>query len=170
MDASPPFFRQSKRSLTAIDRSQPVASLRNQWLGEVRPEIPCYMPKSDQVLCFYADQDDSWETPVQIVSRADARGMKALKMGAFENHGRTFRLTKAFAVIVKAFVDGPFGIGNLIPFARTQNKLMAPEHLHYSVPACADRGAHYGYNMSAVDTNKPLPLFFPLPLMAQAFS
>lgn len=131
---------------------------------------PFQMSKSEKVACFLTGQNDLWETPAQIVTRAEARDLKRLELGKFENHGRTFRLSQVVAETICAFVDGPFGIGNLIPFARTQNKLMAPEHLHYSVPACADRGAHYGYNMSAVDTNKPLPLFSPLPLMAQAFS
>jgi hypothetical protein len=41
--------------------------------------------------------------------------------------------------IPACFIDGPFGIGNLLPFAKIQNKQMAPERLHYEIPACGAR-------------------------------
>jgi hypothetical protein len=126
------------------------------------------MAKSNEVPVFLTGQCDLYERPIQVVTRADARGLKQLELGKFENHGRTFRLFQVVAETVKAFVDGAFGIGILLPFAKSQNKLMAPEHLHYSVPACADRGAHYGFNMSAAVTNKALP--FPLPILVEAYS
>lgn len=40
---------------------------------------------------------------------------------------------------ILATFDGPMGVGNLLPFAKRQNKLRAPAKLHYSIPAC---GAH----------------------------
>lgn len=41
--------------------------------------------------------------------------------------------------VICGFTDGPMGVGNLLPFAKRQNKLRAPAKLHYSIPAC---GAH----------------------------
>lgn len=41
--------------------------------------------------------------------------------------------------VIHGFTDGPMGVGNLLPFAKRQNKLRAPAKLHYSIPAC---GAH----------------------------
>ena len=37
------------------------------------------------------------------------------------------------------FVDGPFGVGNMVPFSRVPDKLRQPQKLHYQIPAC---GAH----------------------------
>ncbi len=145
-------------------------SKRSPQAAEVRSDPHPQMPqKSDPVPCFFAGQAD-WEKPAQVVTRAEARGLKTLKLGKFENHGRTFRLSQAVAETVKAFIDGPFGIGNLLPWAKVQNHQMHPERLHYSTPACADRGAHFGHNMSAKACNKPLPLFLPLPIPVEAFS
>ena len=42
--------------------------------------------------------------------------------------------------VPSCFIDGPFGIGNLLPFTKSQNPLMAPERLHYEIPACGARG------------------------------
>jgi hypothetical protein len=126
------------------------------------------MSKSNEVPCYLTGQDSSWEKPIQVVSRADARGLKKLQLGKFENHGQTFRLYQIVAETVKAFIDGPLGVGNLLPWSKVQNYPQHPERLHYSTPACADRGAHFGHCMSARATNQPLP--FPLPIMAEAFS
>jgi hypothetical protein len=120
------------------------------------------MPKSDKVPCWYRDQDSSWELPAFIYTRAEARDKKNQLLGKFENHGQTFRLEKTIKDVLAVYWDGPFGIGNLLPFSRTQNKLMAPEHLHYQIPAC---GAH-SRRTSVFLTNLPLPL----PLSAEAYS
>jgi hypothetical protein len=72
---------------------------------------------------------------------------------------RALKLKVANAEIPSvSFWDGVLGTGNLIPFSKTHNKDMAPERLHYSTPACADRGAHFGHNMSARATNFPVPV------------
>jgi hypothetical protein len=50
------------------------------------------MPKTDEVPCFYREQDDTWEKPAQTLLRTDVRTLKDAGLGKFENHGRTFRL------------------------------------------------------------------------------
>jgi hypothetical protein len=35
--------------------------------------------------------------------------------------------------------DGSLGIGNLIPFGRSQNPLLAPQKLHYEIPHAGER-------------------------------
>jgi len=118
--------------------------------------------KNDPVPCFFSGQAD-WERPCQVVTRAEARDLKKLLLGKFENHGRTFRLHQVVAETVQAFIDGPFGIGNLLPFSKSQNKLMAPEHLHYSVPAC---GAHKHGTSPAYFWRQPTAE----PVLVEAFS
>lgn len=39
----------------------------------------------------------------------------------------------------RCLVDGPFGVGNMVPFAKIPSKLRQPQKLHYAIPAC---GAH----------------------------
>lgn len=124
------------------------------------------MAKSEQVPCFYAGQQDSWERPAKIVTRVEARLLKAAGAGKFENNGQIFRLSKAITEKAKEFWDGPMGIGNLLPWSKVQNPNMAPEHLHYQLPACADRRAYFGRNM-VMSHKLPLPT---LPVLAEAFS
>jgi hypothetical protein len=116
-------------------RSQPAAVVS---LPADRLPFPD-MSSSQTVPCFYTGQDDSWETPARTVNRDQARQMKTDKLGKFENHGRTFRLFQTLAEKAEHFWDGPFGIGNLLPFSKHQNKDKHPEKLHYPVPACGAR-------------------------------
>lgn len=37
------------------------------------------------------------------------------------------------------FTDGPFGIGNILPFTRVLSRIKKPPKLHYEVPACGAR-------------------------------
>lgn len=37
------------------------------------------------------------------------------------------------------FDDGPFGVGNLLPFARITKRLLKPKPLHYQIPAIGAR-------------------------------
>ncbi len=141
MDAWPPL------QVWAI-KAQPISGTR------APPHTLPSMAKSEKVPCFYAGQQDSYERPAKIVTRGEARLMKAAMKGKFENNGQIFRFSLAITERAKAFWDGPFGIGNLLPFSKQQNPLMAPEHLHYSIPAC---GAH-GRHTSVRATNEARPL------------
>jgi hypothetical protein len=93
------------------------------------------MASSDVVPCFYTGQDKSTK-PVMSVSRVEARVFKTQGRGRFDDNGKIFRF---FEAVRKALWDGPFGIGNVLPFTRVQNKLRAPDSINYPIP-CA--GAH----------------------------
>ncbi len=40
--------------------------------------------------------------------------------------------------IISCFIDGPLGVGNVLPFAKPQNY---GDRLHYEIPMAGDRGA-----------------------------
>ena len=81
--------------------------------------------------------DDSWKTTKDIF-----RKLKLATAG---------QSTQA----VNTFWDGPFGIGNILPFAKTQNQLMSPERLHYEIPAC---GAHTRHiSVKTTNAARPIP-------------
>jgi hypothetical protein len=42
-------------------------------------------------------------------------------------------------------------VSNLLPFSRQQNKLVAPDKLHYSIPACADHRLSWLYRFMTRD-------------------
>jgi hypothetical protein len=42
--------------------------------------------------------------------------------------------------MARTFWDGPLGVGNLVPFSRSRNPLLAPDKLHYETPKAGDRG------------------------------
>jgi hypothetical protein len=49
-------------------------------------------------------------------------------------------LARVKAEVAIMFWDGPLGIGQLIPFSRASNPLVAPDKLHYEMPHAGDRG------------------------------
>lgn len=100
----------------------------------------------NQVPVFYREQNDRVDRPLRIVARNEARQMKLAGRGAFENHGRTFRLFQS----IPSFWDGVFGVGNLLPFSRVQNPFCKPPRINYPIPAC---GAH-GRFLSVKATNQ----------------
>lgn len=159
MDAWPPLS-------IGLKKRSPAARYRSHQAAEVRLLSFPDMQKSDKVPVFMTGMDTSWEKPAQIVTRGEARELKDQLLGKFENHGQTFRLFQTIKEALATYVDGPMGIGNLLPWAKVQNPNMAPEHLHYRIPAVADRAAHFGHCMSARITNRPLPL----PVLAEAYS
>ena len=99
------------------------------------------MAKSDLVPCFYKEQNATWERPAKLLPRCEVRELKAQKIGEFIFNGRAFRFFQTVAhAIASCLWDGPFGIGNLLPFSKHQNPLMFPERLHYPIPAVGARG------------------------------
>jgi hypothetical protein len=77
----------------------------------------------------------------QLVARGDYRWVHDFAIQ---------RIAGAVAVVVAAavsrqvhigapFYDGPFGVGNLLPFARIPSRLLKPEPLHYQIPAIGAR-------------------------------
>jgi hypothetical protein len=59
--------------------------------------------KTDSVPCFYREQDDAWEIPKEILTRAEAREKKNQKLGKFENNGQTFRLFESRPVAIPVY-------------------------------------------------------------------
>lgn len=96
------------------------------------------MAASDPVPCYFTGQDYRWERPAKILPRARVRELKTIKVGKFVESGKIFlffqRLEAEKAI---GFWDGPLGIGNLLPFARTHS---LGEKLHYEMPHAGDRG------------------------------
>ena len=94
------------------------------------------MASSDVVRCFYTGQDSRCTKPVMLVSRNEAREFKLQGRGRFDDNGKIFRFSQ---MVRKVLWDGPFGIGNVLPFTRVQNKLRAPDSINYPIPCV---GAH----------------------------
>lgn len=96
------------------------------------------MAATDLVPCFYTGQDYRWERPAKVLTRADVRQLKTIKIGKFVESGKVFiffkRLTHEEAI---GFWDGPLGRGNILPFARPHNY---GEKLHYEMPRAGDKG------------------------------
>lgn len=63
------------------------------------------MPKTDLVPCFYKEQDDTWEQPAVILTRAECHEQKHLRLGKFENHGCTFRLAASRPILKQIYRD-----------------------------------------------------------------
>ena len=109
----------------------------------VRIRVSVFMPKTDLVPCFYREQDAQREKPAQLLPREQVRAFKEQLLGVFICHGRCFRFFQssppALRQAGRVLWDGLLGTGNLLPFAKVQNRLMQPEKLHYPVPACGAR-------------------------------
>ena len=98
------------------------------------------MAATDLVPCFYTGQNYRVEKPAEVRTRAEVREFKAQKLGKFIENGRLFLFFKIMAQKAKQLWDGPFGVGNLLPFYKSQNPLMAPQKLHYEIPKANDLG------------------------------
>ncbi len=62
------------------------------------------MAKSDLVSCFFKEQDDTWEKPARLLTRAELKEKKAL-LGKYENNGRTFRLFECRPIELRVYRD-----------------------------------------------------------------
>jgi hypothetical protein len=91
--------------------------------------------KTDLVPCFYKGQNFRWEHPAELRPRTELHRLKKLKVGRFDQDGTIFLFFKTIVNAAKVW-DGPLGIGNLLPFARTKN---LGEKLHYEIPHAGDR-------------------------------
>jgi len=96
------------------------------------------MAASDPVPCYYTGQDYRWERPACVKTRAEVRELKKWKIGKFVESGKIFLFFKRLVKeAMTGFWDGPLGVGNLLPFARTHTQ---GEKLHYETPPA---GYHY---------------------------
>lgn len=98
------------------------------------------MAATDLVPCYYTGQNYRVEKPAEKHPRHQVREFKRQKLGEFIENGKLFLFFKRVSAKAKQLWDGPFGIGNLLPFFKAQNPLMAPEKLHYQVPQAGDAG------------------------------
>ena len=83
------------------------------------------------------------ETPQFHVKRSDAdryvRHLRARRLSKYLVQMLVIRSAAEIAAAAPSFIDGPFGVGNLLPFAKSHNPLKKPERLHYEIPACGAR-------------------------------
>jgi hypothetical protein len=84
------------------------------------------------------------DSPRSHVKRSIAQGMvRHLEAAWVVKNAIIQRLViraRTAAKEIRAWINGPLGIGNLIPFARVQNKDIAPARYHYEIPHAGDRG------------------------------
>jgi len=96
------------------------------------------MPSTNLVPCFYTGQDYRRERPAAVHTRQETRKFKLQHLGKFIENGKIFLFFKQLA---KKLWDGPLGVGNLLPFSKASNPLVAPDKLHYATPMAGDRTA-----------------------------
>jgi len=89
-----------------------------------------------------ADQSLSDE-PTFHVKRSDAdryvRQLLARPVSKYLIQLLVIHSAAAIQAAAPSFTDGPFGVGNLLPFTKSHNPLKKPERLNYEIPACGAR-------------------------------
>ena len=98
------------------------------------------MAKTDMVPCYYTGQRVGVDRPVESKPRYELHEAKRQKLGKFVVNGKFFLFFKKMVQQARQLWDGPFGVGNLLPFYKSQNPLMAPNKLHYEIPQANDVG------------------------------
>ncbi len=96
------------------------------------------MPASDLVPCFYTGQSRLFEQPSEFLLRSKCHEMKKLDLGKFVDNGQVFQFKQKIEDKKKSFLDGPLGVGNLLPFAKAHNY---GDKLHYEMPMAGDKTA-----------------------------
>lgn len=97
------------------------------------------MPANDQVPCYYRGQLRRVERPAEFRPRAELHELKRQKLGKFVDSGKVFLFFQMVVQIAKQLWDGPLGVGNLLPFSKATNPMLAPQKLHYATPMAGDR-------------------------------
>jgi hypothetical protein len=95
------------------------------------------MATADLVPCFYTGQDYRVERPAEVRPRAEVREYKKQKLGKFVQNGSHFLFFRKLSKRISQVCDGPIGIGNAVPFARTNS---LGDRLHYEIPMAGDIG------------------------------
>jgi hypothetical protein len=122
---------------------------------------PKPMSSMMEVPVFYLSQDSSWEVPCRIVSRQEARRLKAVAAGSFIDNGRAFRLKESAPPPPLKLLGGPLETSATITLAELQANVGITVGGDVGTPADKSLVLRAQFKIAAYpfawDKNSPLP-------------